>query len=243
MPWGYAAAAVGSQVVGAALTDDDPGGRNSASARSSDAAADATRAQTEMSKDQYAFYKANFQPLEARLAGAGADWLTKAGTFGTPEEQEAAAGRAHADATQAIGLARDSSRRSMASYGINPASGRFGNADLQISLAGAKADALAQNTARQTVKDTGFQKSIAATGVAQNIAGLGRGLPASAQTGIAAAATQDQQQANSNFLQGQILSQQQREGAAPLVNAASKGINKWWENTNSPTAPVMEYPG
>lgn len=237
---GPIAGAVAGAAVSAALTDDDPGGAKQASADASRASAGATAQEMAQSKELFDFYQANFQPLEKDLAAAGGDWLAKAKTYGSPEEVERAAGVAHGDVTQAFSRARDATTRTMASYGVNPASGQFGNMTLRSNLDEAKADVLAQETARQTARDTGFNKAVAATGVAQNISSVGRGLPATAITGTAAAANTSAATANSQFLQGQVLANQERQGMAPLVSAVAKGVTKWWD---TPTQPEQIYPG
>lgn len=235
-------AAVAGAVVSNALQDNSgPQAASEQSREASAASAAATTEQTSEAKNMFAHYQQNFQPLEANLTGAAGDWLAKAGTYGTPEEQEKAAGVAHGDVTQAYGRARDATRRSIASYGINPNSGRFSNMELSSNLDQAKADVLAQNTARQTVKDTGFQKSVAATGVAQNIAAIGRGIPASASTALGSAATTDNAQAKMQFDNAQTLANQQRQGMAPIVNAVSNGVTKWWQTPSASPAPVDQF--
>lgn len=227
------APALVSAFVSNAFSDDGPSNRAAdASSNAANVSADASRTQAGISKDMWDYYKSNFQPLDTSLVGQANTWLSKVGTYGSPAEQEKAAGVAHADNTQAFSRARDANTRAIASYGINPASGRFANANLKSNLEEAKSDVLAQNTARQGVKDVGFNKDVAATQIASGIDATGRGIPAAAISGLGSAAGTANTAASTSFQQAQTLAAQQRAGLAPLATAAASGVKKWF---NTPT--------
>jgi len=238
MPWSAVVGALVGAVATSALTDDDPGGAKEQSAELSVIQGQAIRDQGVMARELHDYYKSTFQPLEKSLVGTGTDFLGKVGTFGTPAEQELRAGEAHADVTQAFARSREATRRSLAGFGINPASGRFANAELTSNLAEAKSSAWAQNLARKGVRDEAFNKDIAVTGVAQNIAGLGRNLPATAQTGLGSVASTSGAAAAREALIGLARREEQRQGMAPIVSAVGKGIQKWWD---TPSTNYPEY--
>ena len=215
MLWGAVAGAAVS-VIGNKILNDDSGGSQQQIATEADAAsAEATRKQTEIAEKTFAHYEKTFKPLEEQLG-------TEALTYGTPEEQERAAAEAHGDVTQAYGRARDAQRRSMASYGINPASGRFADVDLKMNLDEARAGAGAQNLARRGVRDLAFAKKM-------DVAGLGRGLPSTSASAFGAAASTNAARSGTNFLQGQFLQDQARAGMAPFISIAQQGVRKWFD--------------
>lgn len=141
----------------------------------------------------------------ARLDAAGNAIDAAVGKLPTEEE---AAGRAHADVTQAFDVQRKNFLRNLQSYGINPNSGRFGGANLKFNLQEGKTDALSQNMARQGVRN-------ASLGTAATLAGLNQGL------------TQTQALLDAqNFARQQAVQNQVRSGLAPLVSAAAPAISK-----------------
>ena len=228
MPWSVLSAAIAAG--GTYLASDNAKGAG----KPSQAADAATWENLSQSTQLFDYFKSNFMPLEKDLTARGTELTAKSRTYGSPEEQDRAAGEAHADTTQAFSRAREGVRRSLESFGVNPNSGRFANAELTSALEEAKADSFAQNNARKGVRDLGFNKELATVGAAQNIAAMGRGLPATAQTGLASTAAAGTAASNSQFMQTQIQNQQNQQAVAPLVNAAQKGVTKWWGTPSQP---------
>lgn len=125
-------------------------------------------------------YKDKFQPLETRFA-------EDAARAGSQAEQDVAAGRAGADVQRQIDLQREASARSMASMGVNPASGRFQGADRAAQIEGAASRAGAMNIAAEAERLRGDQMRLAAAQFGRGISGAS--LAASgATTGTAGAA-------------------------------------------------------
>jgi hypothetical protein len=133
-------------------------------------------------KADRANYEKNFQPIEEQIAA-------DARTYASPERQAEAAAEAKADVQSAAQAARASAQRQAASMGVNPASGRFAGINRASDLATTLATAGAANTARQQVRDQGYQRQVTA-------ANLGRGLAAQGmqeeQLGIGAGQTANQ---------------------------------------------------
>lgn len=119
--------------------------------------------------DEYADYnRTTFRPLEQSIVDA-------ANNTDTPAEQARAAGEAGADVQRAATGQRQALGREMARMGVNPNSGRFQSANDSAALGAAVAEAGAENSARQKVRDLGFARKMDA-------ASLGRGLPSSQAT-------------------------------------------------------------
>lgn len=108
-------------------------------------------------------YKDVFQPLQD-------EFVETAKNYDSPEKQAQAAAEAKADVMSAANQQQQVNQRTMASMGLNPASGRFQGQARADNLNTALASAGAQNTARQTVRD----KALALKADAINI---GAGLP------------------------------------------------------------------
>lgn len=238
MPWGAVAGAVVGAVANAALAPDGSGGGGG---QADAAAASAALKQAEISEKQWKYYEDNFQPYEKNaLLPAGYDLLEAAKGFGSQAEQDKAAGEASAAIALAQGKAKASLERNMASYGINPASGRFQDANLKMALSGATADAGAQSLARKGVRDLAFSKKLDSISAGLNIDAVGRGLPATALSGLSSAAATNASIGNNQFQRDQYLQSQARAGLAPIGSAISKGVTKWFE---TPSSPVDTYDG
>lgn len=222
MSWAnVAGAAVG--VIGGYLTNRNRGGGGDAAGRSAEydaAAAEATRQQTKIALEQNEYWKTNFKPFEEAL-------VSEAKGFGSVEEQEQAAGRASTTTALTMGKARSGFDRNLASYGINPGGGRFDDANLKFSLEGAKLDAAGQNLARKGVVDTAFAKKF-------DVAGLGRGMQASAAAGLGAAAVTSANMGANQFARSEYQREQAGRRVAPFVSLAQMGVSRWF---NQPTQP------
>ena len=221
MPLGAIGTGVAAGVAGAATTTI-LGSVLAPDAPSSTSASSASDAQSAIANDQYAFYKANFQPLEKSL-------ISEVATAGDAAEQERAAGLAHGDITNAFDAARRNDKMRAMTYGLNPASGRFGSMELGRSTGEAAADADAQNAARIQARELGFQKR-------SNVAQTGRNIPSQAITGLSSAANTGLMA----FNQQAFLGQQAREGLAPIVGPIGKGVSDAvsnWFNTKPGLQP------
>lgn len=222
MSWAaVAGATVG--VVGGALLNKRGGGGEAAgrSAEYDAAAAEATREQTQIAREQNEYWKTNFKPFEEAL-------VSEAKGFGSVEEQEREAGRASTTAALTMGKARSAFDRNLASYGINPAGPRFQDANLRFALEGAKLDTAGQNLARKGVVDTAFAKKF-------DVAGLGRGMQASAAAGLGSAALTNANLGATQFARSEYQAEQARRGAAPIISLAQQGVRRWFNQPSQPS--------
>lgn len=160
-------------VVGSALADDN--GAEGAN----DAAAESTRLQSEIAREQWDRYKEVYAPLELSMV----DDATKADR---PEEFVRAAGDASATVSSQFGKARARLERTP---GLDPSSGAYQAGMTNLALQQAATDATAQNSARAGVKDQAYKKKMAAIG-------LGKGLDQTAASGLANAASANLAMAN-----------------------------------------------
>lgn len=93
-------------------------------------------------------YEQLYQPLEDKLA-ADAD------SYSSPDRQEYEAGRAQGAVSQQFEAARNSAKRQLEGYGINPASTRFAALDMGSRTQQAASEAAAGNQAREAAGVTG----------------------------------------------------------------------------------------
>ena len=132
-----------------------------------------SRDQQKMAREQWDYYKANYQPLEEGV-------IADAKAAGTPERQEAAAGRAVADVRQQYGISRDVAKRGMERYGLNPSDPTYQSMLLDSNLGEAAATAGSANLARENERNLGYTKMIQALS-------LGKGLPTDAAANLSRA--------------------------------------------------------
>lgn len=190
---------------------------------------EAAKTMAEIAKEQWGNYKENYQPMEKR-------YVQDAENYDTAARREQYAGRANADVTQAYDDQRGQQNRQLAQYGISPDSGKFAVVNSRLRGQQAAQQAAAQNTSRQQVENTGWARKTDALS-------LGKGLPAQASAGLAAAGgiyngiTNNQVAANaqqSNQI-GQGVS-----GGMQLYNQGSKA--GWFSGANAaPTGAGMGY--
>ena len=121
----------------------------------------------EQGDDYFNYMKNTFRPLEGQM-------VAEARAAGGKDEQEAAAGRAAADVTQAFTSQRDAMMRDMARSGADPSSGRFGAGLRSMAATEALANAGAMTKGREGAKTLGYAKKMDAVGI-------GRGLPGASQ--------------------------------------------------------------
>lgn len=100
-------------------------------------------------------YKTVFEPLQDQF-------IAEAKDYASPERRMAAQDQAAADVAIAASQAGGQRRRQMGALGVNPASGRFINAEAKAGTDVALATAGARNLAGRTVDDTGRQLRAAA---------------------------------------------------------------------------------
>lgn len=129
--------------------------------------------QEERSAESWGIYKDNYLPNELKL-------LDEANP--TAEKYEAEAGKANADVTQAFKNARAQTNRQMSRYGVDPTSGKGRTMMTRDGNSQALASVNAQNKARDTVDNT-------ARSLRVNLANLGRGHMANANSTMAGAAS------------------------------------------------------
>jgi len=158
--------AVAAPVISSAIIGDHGAGR------ANNAAADANAMQTQIAADQWGRYKEIYEPLERQV-------VQEAQNYDSPENYSLAAGDASASVASQFGKARDRLTRTP---GMDPSSAAYQSSMVGLDLAQAANDATAQNLARKNVKDTAYARKTAALGV-------GKGLDATASSGLNSAAT------------------------------------------------------
>lgn len=173
------------------------------------AAANASNIQAGISKDQWDYYKQNFQPVESNL-------IDQANKAGSPEEYAAAAGRANADVTGGFNKGEKSSEQHMQAMGINPGSPAYASGVASAGLAEGAANAGAQTNAYNQQKQLAYSKTL-------DVAGLGRNIPAQSAASAAGAAQSSgvaQNSLNSQFLQNNQNMSNAGYALQPLIGAA-----------------------
>jgi len=155
---------IAAPVVGSLLADDN--GAEGAN----NAAADSTRLQGEIARDQWNRYKEIYEPLERSM-------VTEAQNYDSPENYAKAAGDAQATVSSQFGKARDRLSRTP---GLDPSTPGAQASMIGLDLAQAATDATQQNAARQKVKDVAYARKTDALS-------LGKGLPANASSALGTA--------------------------------------------------------
>ena len=118
-------------------------------------------------------YEDTFQPVEDQF-------VQEATNYDTQARRDEAAATARAEVQKNADLQKQAAERSAMAYGIKPGSGRFTGIDRAGALDTAAAQANAENTARQQVRDKGLA-------LKADVANLGRGLPAQSAHALHAA--------------------------------------------------------
>lgn len=202
-------AAVASVVVSDALSDDN--GASSANG----AAADANRLQAQISREQWNKYKEIYEPMERKF-------VAESTNYDTPLNYAKAAGEASATVSQQFSKARDRLTRTP---GMDPSSAAYQAGIIGLDMAQAANEATAQNTARQTVKDTAYGRKLTAIG-------LGKGLDSTAAAGLATSASQ-------NLARAQSAQAQANAEASALGNVTQRvvgalpGVTSNWLGSGS----------
>lgn len=206
---------VAAPVVGSLLADD-----NGAEAANG-AAADSTRMQAEIARDQWNRYKEIYEPLERGM-------VTDAQNYDSPENFAKAAGDASATVSQQFSKARDRLGRTP---GVDPSSGAYQSSLVGLDLAQAATDATQQNTARQKVKDTAYARKTDALS-------LGKGLPASASSALSTATQNSLAMAQNGQAQANAQAGAIGRSVDRIFNAAS--TSNWLGNSNVPQSAINQ---
>ena len=127
--------------------------------------------QAKGAKDDRQRYEEVFRPIED-------EFINEAKNYATEARQNEAAATARADVQTAMSGQRAAAERQASSMGINPASGRFASIQAGTATMGARAEAVAANTARRAVRDMGLA-------LKADVANMGRGSAAMAASGAA----------------------------------------------------------
>lgn len=207
--------AVAGAVVGATASNLLNRGATNAANRANQTAADSAAQQAQIAADQYNDWKADFLPLQHDLVG-------EAKKAGSQYEYDRAAELANADVSQAYGRTKADLSSRLASYGIDPSSGKYAASFGRLGLAEAAAGAGAMNKARDAVTDKAWAKKIDAYSV-------GKGIPGQALAGLSSAA-----QTNA-MVAGNYQNQASRNaaGIGSFIQQVTPGLQKWW-STPSP---------
>lgn len=163
-----------------ALFGDD-GGNQSAQNSAGDA--------SQVGREQWAYYKQHYQPLETRMIG-------QAMNAGSPEEFARARGAANADVTGAFDRVRRENRTRMESRGLNPASPAYQSGEGSIDIAEGSTRAGALTSADNMTRNLAFSKGL-------DVVGVGRGIPGQATAGMISGANAMTNANNAGFLQNQ----------------------------------------
>lgn len=197
MPWGFAAAGIGTALVGALTAPDTPDAPDYKPVADSSLAAaqlqsQTSREQLDWAKEQYAQQapitnaylqsmidssaeqRSNAQKDRARYEHVYQpveDQFVKTATgWNSPARADQEAGAATADIATAMEAARKTSTQALESYGVDPSQTRYGALDLSTRIAQASAQAAAGTQSRKNTEATG----LALQGEAINI---GKGYP------------------------------------------------------------------
>lgn len=133
-----------------------------------------------------AFYKSNFQPLEADLA-------KEATNYDTVERRQKEMGAAQASVAQQFDAQRDNAQKELEAYGIDPSSTRYAALDTGMRTAQAAAQAGAGTAASNRVEDTGRALRSEAINVGRGYPGqIAQSYSTASQAGSGAAGTTGQ---------------------------------------------------
>lgn len=164
-----------------------------------------------------AFYKQNFQPLEADLA-------RDAQTYDTPERRAKEMGAAQAGVAQQFDAARDNAQKELEAYGIDPSSTRYAALDIGTRAAQAAAQAAAGTAASNRVEDTSRALRSEAINVGRGYPGqIAQSYSTASQAGSGAAGTTGQ----ATTIGGQTM------GTAPsYMGLGNQAVGQWGNTLN-----------
>lgn len=205
---------IAAPVVGSLLADDN--GAEGAN----NAAADSTRLQGEIARDQWNRYKEIYEPLERGM-------VTDAQNYDSPENYARAAGDASATVSSQFSKARERLSRTP---GLDPSTPGAQASMVGLDLAQAASDATQQNAARQKITDTAYARKTDALS-------LGKGLPAQASSALATSANSSLAQAQ--FGQNQANSQAAAFGRVTDRVFSSPTVSNWLGNVGVKAGTAM----
>jgi hypothetical protein len=151
--------------------------------------------QLRQGREYYDYQTRTFRPLERGL-------VQQAQQFNTEAYREQLAGQAAADAARAFGVTQAAGERSMASMGVNPASGRFAGLQTQNQLGLAAQRAAAMTGGRQSAEQFGYARMLDAAGLGRNLPGASTAAYGAA-TGAGSAATGTAMAPGNQYMAGQ----------------------------------------
>lgn len=206
MPAAWVAAA--AAVYSASQSGDSSSG-GGGSQQTANSAAD-TAAQ--VGKEQWQYYKDNYQPLETKLIG-------QADAAGSPDEYARARGAANADVTGAFDSSRKQTQSRLESYGINPGSPAYQSALGSTDLAEGATKTGALTAADNNTRSLAYSKAL-------DVVGLGRNIPAQSSASAANAANAATNAGKLAFQRNQANAQSTGYAIGQVGNAASKWFNQ-----------------
>lgn len=209
-------AAITAAVVGVAGSAYVSSQASDAAEEQSAAANDATALQSKIASEQWNKYLELYDPLERQMVSEAQD-------YANPENYAKAAGEASATVSQQYSKARDRLTRTP---GLDPSSAAYQSSVAGLDLAQAASDATQQNAARQKVTDTAYTRK-------QSALALGKGLDATAASGLSSASSQSQALANRNYALANLQASSFGTGVSNVVNAVK--TSGWLSGTNSNT--------
>lgn len=202
------AGAGASAAIGYALSKDqrkDAEKATKQAEKATEQAGQLTALQTDIAKEQWDRYKEIYEPLERKIVE---DSLKVT----TPGEYDKAASLASSTVASQFGKAKERLRRTP---GMDPSSGAYQSGMLGLDLTQAAADAVAQNNARENVKNTGYNRQITALS-------LGKGLDSTAANGLMSAAN-----ANNNLAgRSQIMAGQANNQGMQLAQVGGSLVSR-----------------
>ena len=204
-------------VAGAAqaLFGSDDG---SAAAKSS---ADAANTQSQIAREQWDYYKQNYQPVNTAL-------INESMAAGGPEDIARAQGEANAATTQAYDQAQKQMQSRLQSFGLNPASPAYQSAAGSVDLAQGASNVGAQTVAANNARNLGYAKRL-------DVANLGKGIPSASAAAASSAANTGLNASNLAFNQNQRTMQNVGYGLEPIKNALGKTASTWFDTPQQPT--------
>lgn len=204
-------AAVGATVVGSMLADD-----NGASAANG-AAADSSRLQAEIARDQWNQYKELYQPLEKQ-------YLQDVENYDSNDAYAKAAGDAQATVSSQFAKARGQLARTP---GLDTSSAAYQSGMVGLGLQEAASGAVAQNQARQKVKDVAFARKTDALS-------LGKGMPANASSALASSTSASLGLASLGYNQAN----QQAGALGSVLQRGGTALSGWLGSASPRTSEV-----
>lgn len=220
MPAAWVAAA--AAVVGAVSSMDSGGGGSGGGGQASQTSNAAAAQAAQVGREQWDYYKANYQPLETKLIG-------QADAAGSKEEFARARGAANADVTAGFDQARKQTKSRMESYGINPGSPAYQSTLASTDIAEGATKAGALTAADNNTRNLAYSKAL-------DVVGLGRNIPAQSAASAANAANAATGASRNAFARNQASMQNTGYAINSVGNAARQWFNSPTRSSNTNTS-------